>query len=253
MNTNDIRSPAQGTAQAIAQATAQPTALSREALARVAEAIGRAEQTTAGEIYCVVARRSGDYRWVILLVAALMALLVPLGLLLAGFDPARLARDLFGGWVVAHAGAAEPFAVWGAALMLALQATIFAVLAALVLRPGAADFLVPRAVRRDRVHRAALDQFLAHGIHQTEYRTGVLIYVSLAERMAELVADELIHTRVEQGTWAGITGALAAAAGRGDLEGGLVTAVGATGAVLAAHVPPRADNPDELPDRVVLI
>jgi putative membrane protein len=229
------------------------TTLSREALMRVGAAIGQAEQATAGEIYCVVARRSSDYRWVILLVAALLALLVPLGLLLAGLDPAQLARALFGGWDVAHTGAAEPYAIWGAALMLALQATIFAVLAALVLRPGAADFLVPRALRRQAVHRAALDQFLAHGIHQTEYRTGVLIYVSLAERMAELVADELIHTKVEQGTWASITGALAASAGRGDLEGGLMTAVEATGQVLAAHVPPRTDNPDELPDRVVLI
>lgn len=229
------------------------TALTAADRARIARAIHAAEQGTAGEIYCVVARRSGDYRWVVLLAAGLLALLVPLALLLAGVRPDVLARSLTGDWTVAHDGAPVDAASWGAGLLLLLQALIFAGLSALLLQPGLSDFLVPGPVRRQAVHRAALDQFCAHGIAGTRGRTGVLIYVSLAEHVAEVVADSGIHDRVEQSQWSGIAGQLAARAGRGELAGGLVEAVEASGALLASHFPPAQGDEDELPDRVVLI
>ena len=94
-------------------------------------------------------------------------------------------------------------------------------------------------------------QFLAKGLHVTAARTGVLIYAALRDRIAEVIADEGIYARVPPETWGDVTAALVADAGRGRLADGFVNAVGQVGAVLAAHFPPTADNPDELPNLLV--
>src|SRR5262249_44232487 len=71
-------------------------------------------------------------------------------------------------------------------------------------RPVATDDpLSIRAERRPwgRVHAEAMHQFLAQGIHLTEHRTGVLIFASVAERYAEIVADSGINAKVTPDVW----------------------------------------------------
>jgi putative membrane protein len=218
---------------------------------QIAGSIAAAEATTSGEIYVVVARRSADFTWVMLLWAAVAAVMIPLSLLLAGVDPGARALALLGGWRVGHAGSSVDAASWAVGLMLVGQTAIF--IAAVLLGrmfPGA---LVPSAWKRQAVHRAALDQFMAHGIEATDARTGVLIYVSLAERIVEIVADTGIHSRVAPGTWSTITAGMVSAIGSGDLAGGIERAIAGVGERLAEHFPPGPDNEDELPDRVVVI
>ena len=81
--------------------------------------------------------------------------------------------------------------------------------------------LVPRAVKRARAHQRAVEQFLVQNMHTTKGRTGVLIYVSFAERFAEVIADEGIYKKVPPSTWEDVVGELTNHLARGTDHRGL--------------------------------
>jgi putative membrane protein len=194
---------------------------------RIAEAIRAAEAKTSGEIFCVVAHQSSDYRLVPLTWAAALALLVPAPLIF--------------------------FTLWPAAVIYLVQLVVF-IAAALVLSLPAIRFhIVPRRTRHERAHISALRQFFAQGLHQTENRTGVLIFASLAERYAEIVADAGINAKVTPQVWDQAIAALIDGIKHGRAGDGFVAAVAQCGAVLAEHFPPGALKRDELPNRLVEI
>jgi putative membrane protein len=108
-----------------------------------------------------------------------------------------------------------------------------------------------RLSRYNRAHAEALRQFAAHGLHKTERRTGVLIFVSAAERYAEIVADAGIDRKVEQGAWDGAIGALIGAIEDGRAADGFVAAIEQCTRVLAVRFPPGALDRNELPNAIV--
>jgi putative membrane protein len=87
--------------------------------------------------------------------------------------------------------------------------------------------------------------------HKTKGRTGVLLYVSLAEHRAEIVADHSIHSKVEPDVWGEAMAALVERIKDGKPGEGMALAVEKIGAVLAEHLPPTHDNPNEIPDRLI--
>ena len=104
------------------------------------------------------------------------------------------------------------------------------------------------------MRRRAAEQFPAKNLHLTRERTGVLIFVSLGERMAELIADEGIADHVEPQVWDRAMAALTEGLKRGEPEAGFAAAIGLCADVLAEKFPARAgDNPNELPDAVVVL
>jgi putative membrane protein len=193
--------------------------------ARIAEAIRQAEAATSGEIFCVIARRSSDYRLVPLAWAALIALLAPLPLIY--------------------------LTLWPASAIYIIQLVAFAAAAVGLSRPRIRFRLVPRRAKHDRAHAEALRQFLAYGLHRTEHRTGVLIFASTAERYAEIVADGTINARVAPQVWDDAIAALTDGIKHGRAGDGFVAAIAQCGAVLAAHFPPGALQKNELPDKLV--
>jgi putative membrane protein len=221
--------------------------------ARVASAIEAAENRTSGEIFCVVARQSADFSWIGLVYGACLALLVPVIMLLFGLDPLELARALYADWHVADDAGAEADAGRGLLLIVAIQGLILVGCSVLGLLAPVRSGLTPGALKRQAVHRAALDQFMAHGIHLTEARTGVLVYVSLSEHQAEIIADAGIYAKVDKAVWRDAIGALLSRVRQGELATGLVDAIGQAGTVLSAHFPPSDDDQDEIPNRVVLL
>ncbi len=210
--------------------------------ARVRAAVEAAESKTAGEIFTVIAGVSDDYRIVPLLWATLAALLVPLPLLLAGFfsDPWTYPGD-------------DSMAGFSAVFVYLVQLVVFVLLAVVLSLPAIRVHLVPRSLKEDRAHALAVQQFLAHGLHMTEERTGVLIFISLREHYAEIVADAAIAKKVDQAVWDAAMRDLLAEIKAGRLADGLIAAVGHTGAVLAEHFPPRPRDANELSDDLVLI
>jgi putative membrane protein len=222
-------------------------------LQAIESAVRAAEVRTTGEIYCVVAEQSGHYGETPLAWAAGVALLGPALLLLGGVHVT--VPDLFGGWTAAQVGAAAEAAARRALIgAVLLQAVLFAVVAVIVALRPVRLALTPAGVRRHEVKRRAREIFQSKKLDRTVGRTGVLIYVSLAERMAELMADEGIAGRVEPHVWDRAMAALASGLKRGEPGAGFAAAVGLCGEVLAEHFPAGpGDNPNELPDAVVVL
>ncbi|MFY9989646.1 MAG: TPM domain-containing protein [Rhodoplanes sp.] len=192
---------------------------------RIIEAIADAETRTAGEIFCVIAHASSSYSLVPVAWAALIALAAPAPLIY--------------------------LTVWPAGLIYLVQLAAFIVTAMILSLPAIRFRIVPRRAMRERAHIEAMRQFLAQGLHLTERRTGVLVFVSVAEHYAEIVADAGINAKVAPAVWQDAIDAALEAIKDGRIGDGLVAAVGRCGAVLAEHFPPGAINRDELPNKVV--
>ena len=192
---------------------------------RISTAIREAEAHTAGEIFCVIAQHSSEYRLVPLAWAAILALFAPLPLL---YFTDRSAPVVYLAQIIA-------FLV--VAVGLSSDKIRFAV--------------VPRRAKRDRAHAEAMRQFFAQGIDKTPHRTGVLIFASKAERYVEVVADATINDRVDASVWESAVSALLAAIKTGNPGDGFVLAIQQCGQVLATHFPPGAFKRDELPDKLL--
>ena len=108
-------------------------------------------------------------------------------------------------------------------------------------------------IKQLHAHRRAVEQFLVQNLHTTSGRTGVLLFVSVAERYAEIIADKAIDERVAPGTWKDIIDELTAAIGSGHAADGFVDAIAAIGAALAAALPARQPAPDELPNHLIIL
>jgi putative membrane protein len=201
--------------------------------ARIAEAIRNAEESTSGEIYCVVARRSDGYFFSAAMVFTVSILVISLA----------VAFLMEAWWLTMR------LPVFVSAQLLALAAA----LALVNILPGLRIRLAPRRWQYIRSHENALKQFLARNVHLTAERTGVLIFVSIAERYAEIVADAGIDTKVPQDMWDSIVAGLIDDARHDRLADGFVTAVAAVGALLAEHFPVRPDDVNELDDHLVEI
>jgi putative membrane protein len=199
--------------------------LSDQDRARIIEAIRAAEVRTSGEIYCVVTRASGGYRVFPLAYAAIIALLVPLPLI--------------------------QMTTWPAMVIYGVQLSTFLAVLYLATRERIRYRLVPRRTRRERAHQEALRQFAAHGLQHTQLRTGVLIFVSFAERYAEVIADAGIDQKVAPEMWRACVESLVADVAAGRVGDGFVGAIERCAAVLAEHFPPGAINRDELPNAIV--
>lgn len=215
--------------------------------ARIAAAIATAEAGTSGELVCTLATDRHRYTEWVLALAAIIAFIVPAAATLAGFGPSRWAAVL-GIWQTSGLDDAQTVQIY------ALAQALMLVLATLALwwSPLAQRF-APISLRRERVHELALKQFLARGIHLTTGRTGVLIHVSAEDHVVEVIADEAIYAKVPPEHWGETVSALLAGLRRGDTAQGFVDAVALAGGVLATHFPPTDGNPDELPNRLLIV
>ena len=119
--------------------------------------------------------------------------------------------------------------------------------------PVVRRLVTPRAIRRARVRRVALSQFLAHGLHMTEGRTGVLIFAAMSDHQVEVIADRGIHSRVDPDVWAGAVEVLVRGLRSNRPVEGFEQAIGLCGQVLAEQFPPGAQNHNEIADRLVVI
>src|SRR6516225_4115835 len=186
--------------------------LTKEDYDAVAAAIREAEKRTSGQIVCVLAHSSSAYAHVPILWASALALFTP--------------------WPLIH------FTQWSVQRIFLLQLVVFIIAGLAFSWMPLRLWLVPRALQRARAHRAALEQFVVRGISRTKNRTGVLIFVSLAEHYARIVADEGIAAKVQHADWQDAVDALTAHMRDGRITEGLIAAVERCGAVLAARAPP---------------
>lgn len=201
--------------------------MSAEDRTRISEAIRVAETNTSGEIVCVLAQSSTPATALPVFLAAVGALLFP--------------------WLIVS------FTAMPVYRMLSLQAVVFLALIAVLGWTPIRVALMPKSARRAVAYRVAMEQFVRRGIGRTRGRTGVLIFVSLAERYARIIADEGISARVPQSQWQAAVDALVAHMRDGRIADGFVAAIELCGRELAQDFPRTVDTRDELPDRIYLI
>lgn len=197
--------------------------------ARIKEAVVAAEQRTSGEFVAVAARVSDSYLSVVLLWAVGLALVLPAPLLLL---PTHLRYlDIYQLQIVAFI----------------LLTFLFEFL------PGLHMALVPKRLRHAHASRLAHAQFFEQGVQLTREHSGVLLFVSMAERYVEIVADKGIHEKIGEERWRAVVDGFTAKVGAGDVTGGFVWAIGACGEAMAKHYPAKPGDTDELSDGLIEI
>ena len=201
--------------------------LTAEDEAAISEAIGRAEAKTSGEIVVVAAIASDGYRSFPVIWAALLALAVPMPLIF--------------------------MTKWPVEYIYLLQLAVFFICLLLFQWERFRFYAVPGAVKRARAHQRAVEQFLVQNLHTTKSRTGVLIYVSFAERFAEVIADEGIYRKVPPSTWEDAVGELTNHLARGTTAEGFIRAIERCGKGLAKHFPPGMVDKNELPNHLIVL
>lgn len=102
-------------------------------------------------------------------------------------------------------------------------------------------------------HERALELFSQLRIWDTEHNSGVLIYLLLADRDVEIVADRGINGRVGEAEWERICGAMERAFRQGQFEQGVLTGIREITQLLVKYFPADGVNPDELPDRPLVL
>ena len=193
---------------------------------RISEAIAEVERGTDAELVTVLAAASDDYRYIPLLWAALVALIVPSALYLTPLSTA-----------------------W----MITAQLAAFVVLAVLLQIETLRARLIPKSVRTLRAANMARRQFLEQGLHHTVDDTGVLIFVSEAEHYVEILVDRGISSKVDNERWSSIIENFVDDVHEGQVERGFLTALERCGEILAEAVPKTPDNRNELDNRLILI
>ena len=195
-----------------------------DALAGQIQAI---EQQTDAEIVTVLARRSDDYLYIPTLWAAFIAMLTPFVAHEAGF------------WLEWQELFLYQWLIW-------LLATLLFRWQPLMMR------LIPARVRHHRAGLMARQQFLAQGLHRTEDRLGVLIFVSEAEHYVEILIDQGVADKIENSSWQQIVDDFIQKVKSGEIEAGFTQCVGEVGEQLIRIFPVTAVR-NELTNRLVYL
>jgi len=98
----------------------------------------------------------------------------------------------------------------------------------------------------------AVQEFYRHGLHETEAKTGVLLFVSLLERRVVVLADEGIDAKVGEEDWKATDAAILDGIVAGSLRDGLVAGIRKAAELLEQHFPWMDGDRDEVPNRIVI-
>ena len=208
-------------------------------------AVAEAEHHTSGEIVTIVADISDHYNDIGLAWASAAAFLA---LSCYGIFPnsiSALVNWMMGGWEHAYS-AGEYVAMIFTAMALKWVGT-WIIMKWMPLRLA----LTPKHIKMARVRARAISMFKVGTEAKTVGRTGVLLYLSMKEHRAEIVADEEIAKLVAPEVWGDAMVALLDRVKAGKPGEGMAEAVRQMGIVLAEHFPKGSENPNELPDRLI--
>jgi putative membrane protein len=198
---------------------------------RVAQAVRKAEARTTGEfVVCVVRRSSGVAQ-----ASAIAALVIFSTLLMIS----NLTAD-FGNY-------SHPLAGWFFEAGLAVLLGHFAGRNETVQR-----LFLPKHERQLLVQRRARLEFHQNHLEKTKGATGVLIFVSLMERQAVVLADRSIASRLAPEAWESVLKKILTGVKQGDLSAGLVQALELSADLVAPHFPRKGKNKNELSDRLII-
>lgn len=200
--------------------------LTADEKSRIRQAIEEVERQTAGEIVTVIAQQSDDYLYIPTLWAALIALAIPGVINYLPFE-----------FLLTHS--------------YLTQFIVFIVLAVFFQWPPLKLRLIPHHIKVQRSRHQAYMQFLVQDLHHTAQRTGILLFVSVAERYVEIIADKGINNVVDVGTWDKIVDEFVENVKQDQVANGFLTAIQQCGDILSQHFPVTPTDVNELPDHLI--
>lgn len=180
--------------------------------------IGEIEQKTTGEIVPVVLARSDSYPAAHFRLALLLSIILPLGLYMA---PLSL-----------------PDPIW----FLAAQALAIFLGLILAFHPRFKRLMLTKGEISEEVHQRALEAFYHHGVGNTSDRDGVLLFISLMEKRAEILADIGIAKNVSNDEWSGILKNTLKELKAHKIESALLIAIREIGDKLTQHFPRKDEE-----------
>lgn len=215
--------------------------VTEEDRAAVNAAVSEAEKGTAAEIVAVLASASDAYERA----EDLAGLWGALGLVAAAWWRFQGVRE-------------EEWAGHRPVLDLVAVLVLFAAgfilgIAAARLVPGLKRLCAPRRVLAGRVLAAARESFVRFHVHRTKEATGIVIYVSLFERMAAVVADDRALAALEGGAIEEIRDLVLQGVRAGRIAEGFSAGIRRAGEILARRLPIRPGDVNELPNELRIL
>jgi putative membrane protein len=211
----------------------------------VGEAVTAAEAQTSGEIVTVLADASDGYTDVALLWAA-GAAFTAMSAFAAIPEPFLDTWDrIIGGW--GHHWTTGDLA----SMVIGLGLVAFLAMLLIQQWQPLKYALIPGPTKTIRVHNQAVRQFKVGAERRTTGRTGVMIYLSMREHRAEIVADESIASKVPAEVWGEAMGDMLSEIRKGAIAEGLALGIRDVGFLLAQHFPRGSEDQNELPDRLI--
>lgn len=205
--------------------------LSSDDLKKIEATISRVEESTSGEIVPVIVKRSSSVGHVPLTLALLITLFI------------AIAELPFSDWLWV-----TPW-VWFWPVLLVVIYYISYFLGKI---PWVQKALVPEKDEVDQVHRRAHLEFYSNLIHRTEAGTGILIFVSVMEKKAVILADEGISQKLPPDTWDQVLAQLRESLHNDQWGDGFVQAIENCGQHLKTHFPITSPGQNELKNHLVV-
>ncbi len=213
----------------------------------VTQAVAEAEEHTIGEIVTIVTDRSDNYHDIAILWASAISFLALAVVALIPDFFLSIASQLLGGWD--HEFTTGEYAAMIFIFMALKWTGVYLLLKWTPLRM----MLTPKPIKLRRVQERAMQLFKVGAESRTIGHTGILIFLSMREHRAEIIADAAIAAKVAPEIWGDAMLALIDKVRAGAPGEGMAAAVNQVGAVLIEHFPKSGDNPNELPDRLIEI
>jgi len=202
----------------------------------IQDCVREVERKTSGEIVPMVVSASYHYPMSNMIGGLIIALLISIG--------ATLLYGIQKSW-----GGLTALDLWVFPAVFALS---FLILHEVVKRiPGLKRIFVTKAEISEEVEEAALSSFYRNGLNNTRDRTGILIFISVFERTAYVLADEGINAKVDSGVWQEIVDTVVGSFRQRRQAEGICQAVRRCGQLIQKHFPIKADDTNELDNLIV--
>lgn len=197
----------------------------------VLTAVTRAEEITSGEIVAMIVRRSSFTAHVPFLMTCFFAAFGAT----AAYSVSRAFPDIW------HDG------------YFAVCLIAFSLVGLLLARfPAIQRIVLSKQERANQVDQRAELEFYEAGLEKTQGKTGILLFVSLFERRAVVLADSGIHSKLPSNTWENVVSLLVSGIKAKDMSGGFSRAIDACGTVLSEHFPIAPDDVNELHNHLIV-
>ena len=213
--------------------------------AKIEKVVKAAEAGTTGEIVPFIARSSSDYKATKILsvniISMVLATTITIGMGILGF---------FSQWGPVNLSFMDFLP--GLFMYLILFMTFYVIAYPLSSYfPTLYRFFLSKKQLKEEIKESAITAFYVNELNKTKQQNGVIIYVSVFEKMVWVLGDSGIHSLAGESAFQKIADTLGSNIKNGDLCDAICTAVTETGDLLAVHYPPSKTDTNELPNLVV--